>query len=245
MRTNRVGIVLLGAVVAGCSGAGEPEAQDDVGVVRIALTGTPADVACIGITVVGGSRTVSRRFDAVPGTSQTFMLTSLPLGSDVFTGQAYSAACSGVSDATSPDWLSDAVTANVAKGVVPDVALLLKRNGRANVSVGFDDGGPVCGDGVIQSGEQCDGSNLGGSSCVALGFVGGSLTCDPTCHFNVTACSAAVCGDNIIEGGEECDGTDLGGESCVTFGFDLGVLRCSNCTFDFSGCRFLGGGPLP
>jgi len=243
MRTNRIGIVLLGAFVAGCSGAGEPEAQDDVGVVRIALTGTPADVACIGITVVGGSRIVSRRFDAVPGTSQTFMLNTLPLGSDVFTGQAYSAACSGVSDATSPDWLSDAVTAALAKGVVPDVALLLKRNGRANVSVGFDDGGPVCGDGVIQSGEQCDGSNLGGSSCTALGFVGGSLSCDPTCHFNVTACSAALCGNGVIEGGEECDGANLNGETCVDFGFTSGILRCTNCAFDFGGCRITG--PLP
>lgn len=243
MRTNRIGIALLGAFAAGCSGAGEPEAQDDVGVVRIALTGTPADVACIGITVVGGSRTVSRRFDAVPGTSQTFMLTSLPLGSDVFTGQAYAAACSGVSDATIPDWLSDAVTVTVAKGVVPDVALVLRRNGRANVSVGFDDDGGVCGDGVIQGTEQCDGSNLGGSTCSALGFTGGSLSCDTGCRFNTSACTAALCGNGIIEGGEECDGSDLGGESCLTFGFTSGILRCTICTFDFSGCRLLG--PLP
>jgi hypothetical protein len=102
----------------------------------------------------------------------------------------------------------------------------------------------VCGAGVIQGTEQCAGANLGGSSCLALGFVGGSLSCDPGCRFNVTACTAALCGNGIIEGGEECDGANLGGESCLTLGFDLGVLRCSNCTFDFSSCRFVGG-PQP
>lgn len=58
---------------------------DDVGVARIALTGTPSDVACIGLTVVG-ARTVTRLFAASPGVSQTLTVAGLPLGADVFVG---------------------------------------------------------------------------------------------------------------------------------------------------------------
>lgn len=243
MHINRVWIASLGVFVASCSGAGGMGAQDDVGVARIALTGTPADVACIGITVVGGGRTVTRRFDATPNMSQTFMLNGLPQGTDVFTGQAYAAACASVTDATIPDWLSDGVTANVARGAVADVALVLRRNGRANVSVGFDDddGGVICGDGVVQPGEQCDGSNLAGGSCISLGFVGGTLSCDASCRFNTTACTTGVCGNGIAEDIEQCDGADLVGETCQTLGFARGILRCrSNCTLDISGCSGVG-----
>jgi len=46
-----------------------------------------------------------------------------------------------------------------------------------------------CGDGLIGIGEQCDGSNLGGSSCVSLGFTGGSLSCTTACTFNTSSCT--------------------------------------------------------
>lgn len=50
---------------------------------------------------------------------------------------------------------------------------------------------PGCGDGIIQSGEQCDGTNLGGQTCVSQGFLSGVLLCSPSCTFNVFACIAA------------------------------------------------------
>ena len=46
-----------------------------------------------------------------------------------------------------------------------------------------------CGDGVIQDGEQCDGANLVGQTCVSQGFFGGTLHCNPNCTFNVLACT--------------------------------------------------------
>ena len=51
----------------------------------------------------------------------------------------------------------------------------------------------ICGDGIIRSGiEQCDGNNLAGKSCQDLGsFVSGSLSCNPGCSFNTTACVEA------------------------------------------------------
>jgi len=47
---------------------------------------------------------------------------------------------------------------------------------------------PGCGDNIIQSGEQCDGTNLGGQTCVSQGFLSGVLLCSPSCTFNVFAC---------------------------------------------------------
>lgn len=45
-----------------------------------------------------------------------------------------------------------------------------------------------CGNGLINDGEQCDGSNLNGQSCSTLNFDSGNLTCNPDCTFNITAC---------------------------------------------------------
>lgn len=48
---------------------------------------------------------------------------------------------------------------------------------------------PGCGDGVIGVGEQCDGANLGGSSCTSLGFSSGTLSCSSVCTFSTSQCS--------------------------------------------------------
>ena len=58
---------------------------------------------------------------------------------------------------------------------------------------------PGCGDAVIQSGEQCDGSNLGGSSCSLQGFTSGNLSCSTVCTFVTTSC--VLIPDNVTSGG--------------------------------------------
>ncbi len=45
-----------------------------------------------------------------------------------------------------------------------------------------------CGDQIIESGEQCDGSTLGGATCYSKGFTAGSLSCTASCLFNTSAC---------------------------------------------------------
>jgi hypothetical protein len=50
---------------------------------------------------------------------------------------------------------------------------------------------PGCGDGFVQSGEQCDG-NLGGTTCSSLGFGGGSLSCSSVCTFVTDQCVLGV-----------------------------------------------------
>ncbi|MBU0977186.1 MAG: hypothetical protein KKD18_02115, partial [Nanoarchaeota archaeon] len=53
--------------------------------------------------------------------------------------------------------------------------------------------GGFCGDGVIDSGEECDGNNLSGANCTLVGFDGGNLSCNSNeserkCMFNVGGC---------------------------------------------------------
>jgi len=45
-----------------------------------------------------------------------------------------------------------------------------------------------CGDGELNGDEDCDGRELGGQTCVGLGFVGGALACGPACAFDVSTC---------------------------------------------------------
>lgn len=58
--------------------------------------------------------------------------------------------------------------------------------------------GPVCGDGVAEDGEDCDGADLAGLACpdVNAMFTGGTLACDGACAFDTSGCTAA---DNPIE----------------------------------------------
>jgi hypothetical protein len=102
------------------------------------------------------------------------------------------------------------------------------------------DGGPVCGNGIIEADEQCDGEALGGEDCATQGFLGGALGCSGDCTLDTSRCVAPVCGNGTIEGGESCDGADLGGESCQSQGFDGGVLACAgDCTLDASACTMV------
>ncbi|MBZ9569722.1 PKD domain-containing protein, partial [Patescibacteria group bacterium] len=47
---------------------------------------------------------------------------------------------------------------------------------------------PSCGNGIREAGEDCDGADLGGESCITLGFVGGVLACNPGCTFDTSGC---------------------------------------------------------
>jgi hypothetical protein len=96
---------------------------------------------------------------------------------------------------------------------------------------------PVCGDGTVDPGEQCDTDDLAGEDCGSLGYTGGTLACDASCQFDETGCFTAECGNGIAEAGEECDATDLGGEDCLSLGYMAGALACNpDCTYDESGC---------
>lgn len=102
---------------------------------------------------------------------------------------------------------------------------------------------PVCGDGVIDAGEDCDGSQLGGQACADVGnFTGGTLACAGDCAWDVSACEVPLnCGDDIIDAGEDCDGTNLASQTCADVGnYNSGTLACAgDCTWDESACENL------
>ncbi len=54
---------------------------------------------------------------------------------------------------------------------------------------------PYCGNGVVEAGEECDGSALAGETCASQGFENGTLKCSNSCEFDVSACERRVTGD--------------------------------------------------
>jgi len=82
-------------------------------------------------------------------------------------------------------------------------------NGNANDNANDNNDNVLCGNGVIDPGEDCDGSAVGGETCVSLGqdFVSGTLACDGSCGFDTSGCVAPYCGDGVVDAtaGEECD----------------------------------------
>lgn len=102
----------------------------------------------------------------------------------------------------------------------------------------------ACGNGIINSGEKCDGKNLNGETCATVVGTGstGTLSCLSNCvGFDTSRCTAAAsCGNGLIEAGEACDGDRLNDKTCATEvgSGSIGTLSClSNCQgFDKSGC---------
>jgi extracellular elastinolytic metalloproteinase len=81
----------------------------------------------------------------------------------------------------------------------------------------------LCGNGVIDAGEQCDGGALGGATCGDVACATGTPTCTAQCTLEYGACGdCAVCDfDGVCEAGEDCTGCPSdcvsgsgGGASC-------------------------------
>ena len=93
----------------------------------------------------------------------------------------------------------------------------------------------LCGDGKINSGEQCDDGNQVTESCVY--GQKSCQVCNSRCQLSTGAIS--FCGDKITNGKEICDGTAINGKKCTDFqGYSSGVVGCINsCTsYDLLEC---------
>jgi hypothetical protein len=108
------------------------------------------------------------------------------------------------------------------------------------------DPGPVCGDGMLDRGEDCD-TDVARESCQGLGFDGGTLACAADCTWETSACH--LCGDDVIGGPEVCDGTDLANTDCTDLpgpngNYTGGTLGCeADCSaFDDTDCTWCGDG---
>lgn len=50
----------------------------------------------------------------------------------------------------------------------------------------------ICGNGIVEGGEDCDGSELQGRTCASFGYSGGTLQCDIACEVNLSECTGVT-----------------------------------------------------
>jgi hypothetical protein len=105
-----------------------------------------------------------------------------------------------------------------------------------------------CGNGKIDSGEDCDTDQFAAKTCRDYGYSSGSLKCMANCMIDSSGCghtgmdadvtTMPGCGNGEIDNGEECDGPNLAGETCASLTGGWGPLGCgSNCMFDKASCN--------
>lgn len=118
-----------------------------------------------------------------------------------------------------------------SEGDVKDTYVLQASSTSSSPSSGTS---TTCNNGIIDSGEVCDGTNLTTTLCSdVLSGSTGTLTCNSDCTYNTNACVIASCGDGTIDtvSSETCDnGTSLNGVVCTaSYG--------STCTYCSSSCQ--------
>lgn len=82
----------------------------------------------------------------------------------------------------------------------------------ATASASSATGGPVCGDGLIEPPETCEGADFNGKTCASLGLSSGELTCNDFCGIVVSGCipkeACANQEDDDEDGSADCDDAD-------------------------------------
>ncbi len=99
---------------------------------------------------------------------------------------------------------------------------------------------PVCGNGVAETGELCDGDEFA-ASCSFFGLEGTPTSCNNDCTPDLSTCSdlpdPALCGNGVLDNGEFCDGVLLGSASCSEVGLSGTFDECTPfCTPVLSSC---------
>ncbi len=111
----------------------------------------------------------------------------------------------------------------------------------------------LCGNGVLDANEDCDGTDLFGEDCVTQGYDAGTLACDEHCLFDYSGCVNYECGNGTCdpnEDGTSCpedcpagcgDGTcnAADGETCATCAADCqcGEMPCGDFLQEAGACQ--------
>ncbi|MBU1240861.1 hypothetical protein KKF84_01825 [Myxococcota bacterium] len=102
-----------------------------------------------------------------------------------------------------------------------------------------DCGANICGNTMIENDEECDSTNLGGATCVSLGFDGGTLTCSD-CSFDIRLCEGCP---NACPGAGalRCSGDLI--EECSVNGNCLSWVTQTDCSITSRTCDDTGETP--
>lgn len=158
---------------AGCSlyGAEAPPSRsggDDLEQVVLKIAEVPADVRCVRVTAAGETRSVIREIETTGGTALTESLSGLPIGTVVFTGEAFTAACASVTKSTVAPWASAPVETSIVVGRLSTVELAMVRNGRAKVEVTFAEEAACTATGLeCRINSECCSKKCTAGACVA------------------------------------------------------------------------------
>jgi len=154
------------------------------------------------------------------------------IGSPYDTALSLHATCGGAAITCNDDWYG--LQSRVELAMTAGQEILIAVSGYAGQTGSFTlnivpmapPPQPICGDGNIDAGEQCDGGNLGEASCQSQGFTGGTLGCTGACTFDTAACTNGGGG-----GGGACEG-----------GQDPVALALAACQAEYSNCDIVDGG---
>ena len=94
----------------------------------------------------------------------------------------------------------------------------------------------VCGDNVLEFGEQCEPGTWEPEPCESPGYSGGLVQCSSECRRSFAECEGGECRNGILEAGEECD-TALGGirvdclpgQECPACTIDCQIVEAPSC----------------
>lgn len=117
-------------------------------------------------------------------------------------------------------------TAGAGGSTTSDAATTTGSGGQTSTGTG-NNTPATCGDGAIDLGEECDGTDMGGATCDSMGLGAGSLSCTNECLLDASGCAVQpTCGDGHIGPGEECDDSN-----------DMPLDGCdATCQFEGSAC---------
>ena len=169
----------------------------------------------------GGSSSLGG-FGGVPETSLRGPTGSTSSSSSSSSGEGAGSTTSSASSASSSTTTTTTTTTTSSSGGDP-ASTSVTSSSQASSTVTSTAAGPapLCGDDdKNQSSEQCDGDDLGGTTCVTLLGTGatGSVKCTSSCKLDATACKPPPppCGNGKLDAGEECDdGNATGNDGCV------------------------------